>query len=431
MNFLAPGLADKLVHWRRDFHAHPELGFREYRTAALVGAHLAALPGCRLRVGAEVMVATARHGAPDAASSRRAETAALAADVPAAWLARMRGGLTGLVAEWQSTRPGPTVAFRFDLDALPIAESEAVEHFPAAQGFASRAPGLMHACGHDGHTAIGLALAEIVAAHISAWSGTVRLIFQPAEEGCCGAAAMVAAGVVDDVDYFIAGHLGTAADETGLVACAATGFLATTKLDVTYRGRAAHAGLAPESGRNALLAAAALVLQLHALPRHSGGDSRINVGTLHAGSGRNVIAAEARLQLEVRGATTEVNEFLAAEARRLAEAVAHGHGVEAEIAVVGAAPTAASDAELMAIIRAAAEALPATRRVVDTLATPGSEDATAFMRAVQARGGKSVYLLVGARLAAGHHHPAFDFDEAALPHAVELLAGLAARLLSR
>jgi aminobenzoyl-glutamate utilization protein A len=234
---------------------------------------------------------------------------------------------------------------------------------------------------------------------------------------------------VQDADYFVAGHLGTSAGETGLISCGSSGFLATTKIDVTLRGIASHAGMKPHEGRNALLAAATLTLQLHALTRHGAGDSRVNVGVLNAGSGRNVIADRADLQFEVRGATTAINDFMTAEARRVIEATALMHDVKAEVRVIGAAQGTTCDRELMDIVRAAAETLPQTRRVVDTLPLNASEDATLFMNAVQSRGGQATYLLIGSKLAAGHHHPTFDFDEASLLHGVELYAAIADRIL--
>lgn len=423
-------LASQLIRWRRDFHAHPELGFHEYRTAARVCDVLARLPGCTVRVGPQVMKSEGRMNAPTAAEAATARAEALAAGANASWVDAMGDGLTGVTAEWTFARPGPTLAFRVDLDALPVTESGAAAHLPAREKFGSRRAGRMHACGHDGHTAIGLGLASLVERHASKWGGRLRIIFQPAEEGCCGAAAMAAAGVVDDADYFVAGHLGTSATETGLISCGSGGFLATTKIDVTLRGVAAHAGMKPQEGRNTLLAAATLTLQLHAITRHGAGDSRVNVGQLTAGSGRNIIADHAELKLEVRGATTTINDFMTAEARRIIAAVAAMHDVAAEVTIVGAAQGATCDAALKAIVRAAAESLPQTRRVVDSLEMPGSEDASVFMNEVQARGGQATYLLIGAALAAGHHHPTFDFDEAALLHGVELYAAIADRILT-
>jgi aminobenzoyl-glutamate utilization protein A len=426
-------LAKQLSAWRRDLHAHPELGWHEFRTAARVCEVLSALPGCRLRVGPAAVAPAERLGAPSAVESAAARAEAIAAGANPRWVEAMGDGLTGVVAEWTFPRPGPTIAFRVDMDALPVTEANSTTHLPRHDGFASQHDGRMHACGHDGHTSIGLGFASLVESRAAKenWGGQLRIIFQPAEEGCCGAAPMVAAGAVEGVDYFIAGHLGISASETGLVSCGTEGLLATTKFDVVLRGVAAHAGIKPHEGRNALLAAASLTLQLHAITRHGGGDSRVNVGVLRAGSGRNVIADRAELELEVRGTTTAINEFMAAEARRIIDATALAHGITAQVKVVGAAQSGTCDPELKRVVREAAESLPQTRKVVDSLAMGGSEDATFFMNAVQARGGKATYLLIGSALAAGHHHPSFDFEESALLHGVELHAAIARRLLSR
>ena len=422
-------LASHLLAWRRDFHAHPELGFLEYRTAARVCDVLSHLPGCTVRLGPAVMDQRASTGAPSADEAAAARAEALAAGANPKWVNAMGDGLTGVVAEWDFGRPGPTLAFRVDMDALPVRETTAAQHLPIQGRFASQHAGRMHACGHDGHTSIGLGLASLVAERGKNWGGRLKIIFQPAEEGCSGAVGMVAAGVVRDVDYFVAGHLGTSAGETGLISCGSSGFLATTKMDVIFRGVAAHAGMKPHEGRNALLAAATLTLQLHALTRHGAGDSRVNVGQLTAGSGRNVVADFAELKLEVRGATTEINDFMTAEAHRVIAATAAMHHVEVETRLIGVAQGVTCDPALKTLVRAAAESLPQTKRVVDSLEMPASEDASLFMSAVQSRGGQATYLLIGSKLAAGHHHPTFDFDEASLLHGVELYAAIADRIL--
>ncbi len=136
---------------------------------------------------------------------------------------------------------------------------------------------MMHACGHDGHTAIGLGLAHTLKQFESGLHGVIKLIFQPAEEGTRGARAMVDAGVVDDVDYFTAVHIGTGVP-AGTVVCGSDNFMATTKFDAHFTGTAAHAGAKPEDGHNALLAAAQATLALHAIAPHSEGASRVNVG---------------------------------------------------------------------------------------------------------------------------------------------------------
>lgn len=149
--------------------------------------------------------------------------------------------------------------------------------------------------------AAGLGTAIILSEIKDRLSGTVKLIFQPGEEGSRGAAAMEAAGILEGVDYIFGGHIGFQARRSGDLICGTRGFLATTKLDVTFAGKPAHAGSAPEEGRNALRAAAACALNLHAISRHGQGASRINVGSLHAGQGRNVIPPNAVLQLEPVG----------------------------------------------------------------------------------------------------------------------------------
>ncbi|MCW7773828.1 amidohydrolase, partial [Klebsiella pneumoniae] len=170
------------------------------------------------------------------------------------WLPAFEGGFAGVVATLDTGRPGPTLAFRVDMDALDLNEQHDDSHRPHRDHFASCNAGMMHACGHDGHTAIGLGLAHVLKQYAAQLNGVIKLIFQPAEEGTRGARAMVAAGVVDDVDYFTAIHIGTGVP-AGTVVCGGDNFMATTKFDVQFSGVAAHAGGKPEDGRNALLAA--------------------------------------------------------------------------------------------------------------------------------------------------------------------------------
>ncbi len=426
---MTPALRDQVIAWRRDLHRHPELGYLEYRTASRVCDALADLPGCTVRLGREVMDPAAMMNAPSPAAFAAARAEALAAGAHPRWVEKMGDGLTGVVAEFTFPRSGPTLAFRVDMDALPIRESADPAHAPARGGFASVHAGRMHACGHDGHTAIGLGLASLAASRAATWGGKLKIVFQPSEEGCSGGKPMVAAGVFADVDRFVSGHLGISATRQGLIACGSEAFLATTKFDAEFRGRAAHAGIAPQDGRNALLAAATFVLQLHALPRHAGGETRANAGTLVAGSGRNVVADRALVEAEVRGTTSAVNAFMTAEAFRAARAAAEMHGVSVDLRIVGEAGSASCDPELKAVVRDAAASLAATREIVDSLPLGGSEDATLMMAAVQARGGQATYVQIGTPLPAGHHHPCFDIDEAALIHGVDLYAAIADRIL--
>ena len=420
-------LTADLIRWRRDFHRHPELGFCEFRTAARVAAELEKA-GWRVAAGAEVMRAEARTEVPPAAEIAAARAEALRDGADAAWVARFGEGLTGVVGTLDTGRPGPTVAFRVDMDALPVRESEEAAHAPARENFSSTRPGRMHACGHDGHTAIGLGLATTLPALARDWRGRIKLIFQPAEEGCRGARSMVEAGVLADVDYYFATHLGISLRETGAIACGTDKILATIKLDAAFRGTAAHAGVDPHLGRNAPLAAATAAVQLHAIARHGEGASRVNVGLLSGGTARNVVPDRAALKLEVRGATTAICRWMAAEAERVLRAAAAMHGVEVAIENVGESISASCDDAARAVVRRAAVATGAPR-VVEYSPLGASEDATFMMDAVQARGGAATYLIVGTPLPAGHHHPRFDIDEAALPRAVALHTAIARDLL--
>jgi aminobenzoyl-glutamate utilization protein A len=427
VEFFLEGQRERLSAFRRDLHRHPEVGWTEYRTTHKIALELEDL-GFDLAVGRDALDGDARLGVPDQEILTRHEARARESGVPENWMSMMEGGHTGLVARLDTGRPGPHVALRFDIDALPVHESDDEDHGPQSLGFRSESEGVMHACGHDGHAAIGLGVAAFLRRFEGELKGRYTLLFQPSEEGSRGAWAMVERGWLDDADYFLAGHLGTSLRELGAVAATTVGFLPTTKMDVRFRGRAAHAGVEPQEGRNALLAAATAALNLHAIPRHGDGDTRINVGTLSAGTGRNVVPDRADMQLETRGATEELDAYVADEARRIIDASAAMHGVEAEVGVVGRGLGAACDPEWTRIVAEACEGARFVGRVLPQAAIGGSEDATVMMRRVQERGGKATYMTFGTPLAAGHHNPAFDWDEGAFPVAVETMGRVILRL---
>src|SRR5688500_17638942 len=218
----AAGLSQKLVEDRRRFHALAELGWRERKTTDAIVERLAAL-GFSVASGREFL-----------------KDAPLLGTEPGAERPQ-----TGCAAELDGGRPGPTVCLRVDIDALPITEAPA-PHRPSADGWASAAPGVMHACGHDGHVAIGLGIASLLSPLVrDNGAGRLRMLFQPAEEGVRGGRALVDAGWVHDVDLLLGFHIGFGVP-AGTVAVGVRGFLATEKLRVRLQGRAAHAGKAPE-----------------------------------------------------------------------------------------------------------------------------------------------------------------------------------------
>jgi aminobenzoyl-glutamate utilization protein A len=287
----------------------------------------------------------------------------------------------------------------------------------------------MHACGHDGHVAAGLAVAQILAGMKDSLNGSIRLIFQPAEEGVRGAAPMVEAGCVNGVDFIVGVHLGFQAAKKGDIVCGTNAFLATSKLDVTFSGKSAHAGAAPQEGKNALLAACAATTNLHAIARHGGGPTRITVGRLEGGQGRNVIPPNAFMALETRGTTSELDAYMAGEARRIIKAAAAMWDCGHEITVMGGAKSGESSPAMAARIKAIAETMPCFTNVVEAKDFGASEDYADMMTAVQKQGGLGAYIQVGVDKTAGHHNDYFDFDETDIASAAEILVRLTAEYL--
>jgi len=418
---LTDAMAPKLVAYRRDFHRYAESGWLEFRTASLVARRLADL-GFEVQVGRDVMRDEARMGLPELATLDAAWERALAQGGDPVYLKALAGGFTGVVGVFRNG-DGPTVGLRFDMDALALQESAAETHRPAREGFASVNAGAAHACGHDGHTALGLGVAEVSMVLRDSFRGTVKLIFQPAEEGVRGAKSMVEAGVVDDVDVLLGLHL-YGRWNLGEIECSRSNFLATSKFDALIKGEPAHAGGDPQAGRNALLAAATAVLNLYAIPRHRQGATRINVGKLIAGEGRNVICPEARLVIETRGATTELNDYMVERATRVLTSAAAMYDCAVDVIAMGSAPLAESDKALGERVEAVALSIGGFS-LHPSENGGGSEDYTYMMRRVQERGGLATHIGLGADIGAGGHHTAtFDFDERALVDAVKLLAAV-------
>jgi aminobenzoyl-glutamate utilization protein A len=423
---LAAEAEGEVIGYRRGFHKYAEVGWTEFRTASLVARRLAEL-GYEVQVGRQVLQPEERLGVPPAEVLEQCWQRAQAQGGDPVYLQAVKAGFPAVVG-LRRGQLGPTVGLRFDMDALDLSESADPEHLPARQGFASVNEGAMHACGHDAHAAIGLGVAAVLARLASEMRGTVKLLFQPAEEGVRGAKAMVAAGVVDDVDYMLGHHLYSGWD-LGELDPGRSGFLATTKFDAVFVGAPAHAGGAPNEGKNALLAAATAVLNLYAVPRHKEGKTRINVGRLTAGSGRNIIPDRAHLAIETRGASTDLNEYVFAYTLRVLEAAAAMHDCRLELRAMGSAQSADSDPALAERVAEVARELGGfTFREPEP--SGGSEDFTYMMARVQENGGQATNIGLGADLGGwGHHTPEFDIDERALRTAVELLSAVTWELL--
>ena len=256
-----------------------------------------------------------------------------------------------------------------------------------------------------------LGLAHLLGQRRQELTGEVRLLFQPAEEGCRGARALGDQGWLEGADFFLGGHIGIGAERLGEIVACTHGFLATSKLDLQFRGRASHAAKAPEKGRNALLAAAVCTVNAYAISRNGQGDGRINIGRFTGGRGRNIIADEAYLEAETRGDTGGINRFMRDSLERVARASAAMYGVTCRILEQGEAGTAKSSPELIRSCRKAAESVGLGGLYRETGSFQASEDAATLMERVQNDGGQAAYFMFGSPLAAEHHQPGFDFEE--------------------
>ncbi|MEK4969774.1 amidohydrolase [Cytobacillus sp. FSL R7-0696] len=408
-----------LTKMRRMFHAYPEVAWTEYVTTAKIAEEIEKLD-FEVEMGQAILHPHTRMGLPTEDQIEKEEQRAMEAGINKAYLYLMKGAFTGLKAYFDTGRKGKHIVLRFDIDALPINEAEDEAHFPFVHGFHSNRAGYMHACGHDGHTAIGLGVAHFIHENRHQLNGRFTLLFQPGEEGGRGAKPMVDKGLLDDADVFLSGHIGIHSLNIGDIVATTDQFLASTKINVEYFGKSAHAGLEPNEGRNALLAAAASSLHLNGITRHASGATRINIGTLEAGSGRNIIADYAKMQLETRGASTELNEeYMVLEAMRIIQASAALYDVTTNVEIVGQAPSAVYQEEWVDFINEAVKASTNIKNVIPKLPLGASEDAAFMLEKVRNNGGAANYMLFGTPLAAGHHHPCFDYDEKVLPIAVE------------
>ncbi|MEG9487673.1 M20 family metallo-hydrolase [Mannheimia indoligenes] len=417
---------DKLIELRREFHKFPETGWSEFWTTSKIADYLEAID-FQILLGKEIIHPDFVRGRNKAIVEKGIQRAINYGANPK-WLDKM-DGYTGCVAVFDSGKPGKTIALRFDIDCVDVSETKSPKHRANQLGFASVNEGEMHACGHDGHITIGLGVAHWLMENKDKITGKVKIVFQPAEEGVRGAAAIAASGVIDDANYFAGSHISFCAD-SGTVLADPKNFLSTTKIDIRYKGKPAHAGAAPHLGHNALLAAAHAVTQLHGISRHGSGMTRINVGVFKAGSGRNVIPADAEIKLEVRGENKEINQYMVDQVMQIAKGIAISFDVEYETEIMGEAVDMNNDAELVSLIKEIAIAQPQVHSSDKEYSFNASEDATILGRRVQDNGGKAIYFIIGADRTAEHHQAEFDFDEEQLLTGVNIYTSLIQKLLA-
>lgn len=237
---LADNLENKLINYRRDFHKYAETGWLELRTASIIARRLTEL-GYEVLVGEDVCESDSRMGLPDKDVLGRNYIRAKEQGADIEFLEKVKNGYTGVIGILNNcddsvvSNGGPVVAMRFDIDALGVIEDCSVVHFPTSEGFSSINEGFMHACGHDGHAAIGLGVAEVLMNIKDKFRGKVKLIFQPAEEGVRGAKSIVDKGHLDDVNYLLGAHISNNSNSKADLCPGACDALATTKLDVYYQ----------------------------------------------------------------------------------------------------------------------------------------------------------------------------------------------------
>ena len=304
------------------------------------------------------------------------------------------GGYTGISGILDTGRPGPTIAIRADLDAVPVQESSAEEHEAVKGNYVSEIPGVMHACGHDAHTSILLAVAE--------WAVRNK------------------EHLVGKYKFILCFHVGSEC-KLGEVGICEGGYLATTKLNVSFEGAPAHAGSNPEAGKSALLAACNAATLVAGIPRHSGGLTRVCVGKLEAGESRNVIPAHARMEIETRGATSDLDAFMVDHVKRIVRGTEAAFDVKAKIEKVGSAANLETDPEVLARLAKITEQMESVEKTNFIRFVPASEDCTWLIRRVREHGGKAGYFLFGCNHH-GHHRGDFSIqDEKSMPVAFEML----------
>jgi len=424
---------DELIQLRRDFHRYPETSWLEMRTSAKIAEYLTEL-GMEVLTGKDVCREEARIGVPDSDILERHFSQVKEQGAPARFLTEeLEQGYTGVVGILRCGE-GPTVALRFDIDALPMEEAEDLEHRPFREGFSSQNPGMMHACGHDCHAAIGLGTARILSELRDQLHGTVKFLFQPGEEGTKGAYAMVENGHLDGVDYFAGTHVAPDdKEDDGDITPGTYGSLATCKYNVFFHGQAAHAGGFPEEGKNAVLAAAHAAVGLSGIARHSQGISRVNVGVIRGGSNSNVVADEAMISMEVRGETDEINQYMDRRAKEICQAAAMMEECSCEMRLMGRAPSQVSSPELIErISNLVRNHLPQYQVSSNPNAKNwGSEDIGFMMNRVQEQGGQAVYMRTMTKMASPQHTVRFDVDEDVLVKGAVSFSAIVCDLLKK
>jgi len=374
-------LSDDVIAMRRDLHMHPELGFEEHRTANIVAGRLRAL-------GFDV---------------------------------HEHVGRTGVVGVIHGAKPGRTIMLRADMDALPIAEER-------THSYRSQSEGRMHACGHDGHVAILLGAAALIADRRDELAGTVCLVFQPAEEGLGGAKVMIEDGLFErfKIERAYGLHLSTKY-RTGVLGFREGPMYASSdSIEIDVTGIGGH-GSAPHDAVDPIYAAATFITSVQQVVSRQVDPLEpavVTIGSIHAGTTHNVIPRQCRMLGTVRAFSTNVREAMPGRIERVLKACCEASGATYDYTYLWRYPVTANDPQQTQYARALAEHVVGDRMVVDASQLMGAEDFSFFAERVPA-----CFYTLGAssspETSHPHHSSLFDIDEAALSNGVAMMTALA------
>lgn len=373
-----------LIKTRREFHEIPETGFNEIKTTKLIIKKLR-------QMGIEPI-----YGGDIYNTEKSSDKTIL-------------NGYTGALVEFGHA---PYTLFRADIDGLPVTESESEKHVPKKLGFISKNVGNMHACGHDGHITMGLALAEYFKNDQTLYKDRgVRILFQPAEEGVQGAQSM-SDKITKDVDKVIGFHIGLG-EPAGYIGVGSTNFYGVKKLELTFYGKAAHACNNPEGGISALDMALAFINLTRSFTFDALDKRIMNIGMIHGGNALNIVMDKITLGIDLRSVNNEKLEDMYQKILKSSKAISESIGGSSELKIIGEAKGyIETDLELVKKIESNLNKIG-----IKTTTTPdfgASEDVTKYIIDVKKNGGKAIHLLLGADLPGSHHSSTFDFDDAAL-----------------
>jgi amidohydrolase len=369
---------------RRHLHAHPELGFEEHETAAYITQSL--------------------------------ETAGLTPN---------RVLDTGVTTLLDTGRPGKTLMVRADIDALPIIEAGDVEYI-------SKNEGVMHACGHDGHAAIGLSAVRITQQQLDQLNGRAFFVFQPAEE-TIGAKTMIDTGFLDAVnpDNAVGLHIWNQTPIGKVGVTTGPCMAAVDKLHITIKGVGGHAAI-PDETSDAIVIASQVISALQQVVSRNVSPldaAVVTIGSINGGRGFNIIADEVRLEGTIRTYKPEVQDRVHARVHQLVESIAKGLEGEGIVSIEKTCPPLVNDADMAEMVREVAAEIVGADNLIHDEQTMGGEDMAFFMNRIP-----GCYFFVGAGneakgLSYPHHHPKFDFDEAALGIGLEIMTGVIRKYL--